>query len=782
MKIAIDAHSIGTQAGGNETYFRQLLRGLALDKSDNQYTLFHVHPDALEEVAGDPRFKSVAIPKNPVARVAIWLPLQLRKIKPDIFHCQYIQPPFTRTRTVVTIHDLAHEHFPEFFHPLEAIRMKKMVRATAHRADHIATVSKFSAADIERTYGVSQEKISIAYQAASERFRPRDKQTCQEYLARSYGIQFPYILYVGRLQARKNLLRLVEAYGRLRKQGAEARLVIVGKKDWQSQKLHAKVRELGLQDSVIFTGYVRADDLPLFYNAAEVFAFPSIFEGFGLPVVESMASGVPTITSYGSSLEEVAGDGALLADPLDINSLANALERVLGDAELRSQLVDRGLRRSAEFKRDELSNTMLSVYRSLVEIPTSERPSWQYSRATPPRAMAVRRNILVVHNNNDLYGAEKVLLELLSRLDRSRFYPIVVLPSDTRHINRLSPELEKLGIEYTFIPLGVMRRKYFHLHHLPRFAVEVFAGVRKLLHLIRERHIAIVHTNTNTILSGAFAARLAHLPHIWSVHELIVEPRSVRSTLHFLIPRLSTRVVTVSRAVRDHMLKDAPRYADRFEFICGGINVEPFLHADGRDRVRKEWGVRDSEVLVGMAGRVTRWKGQSVFAEAAKLISQKHPNVKFAAVGGVFDTERFYMDHFKEEVQGLGLNGRFIINDFRSDMPNVFAAYDIFVLPSTLPEPFGLVVIEAMASARPVVATAPGGPSETVLDGVTGYLVKPSDPTAIVSAVEDLLAKPEQRAHMGEAGRARACEFFALSRYVKQFEDLYEQILNRPQH
>jgi glycosyltransferase involved in cell wall biosynthesis len=391
--------------------------------------------------------------------------------------------------------------------------------------------------------------------------------------------------------------------------------------------------------------------------------------------------------------------------------------------------------------------------------------------------MASPQNILVVHNNNDFYGAEKVLLELLSRLDRSRFVPIVVLPTDTRHINRLSPELEKLNIECCFIPLGILRRKYFKLHKLPRFSVEVLAGVRQLSRLIRKRNIALVHTNTNTILASPLAARLTGVPHVWSIHELMVEPATIRNVLHYMIPRFSTRVVTVSQAVRDHMLKDAAKFADRFAFVRGAIDVEPFLSAEGRTRVRAEWGVKDDEVLIGMAGRVTRWKGQSVFVQAAKLIAERHSQVKFAAVGGVFDTEKFYMDRFHTEVREAGLENKLTINDFRADMPDVFAAFDIFVLPSILPEPFGLVVIEAMASGKPVVATAPGGPSETVVEGETGFLVPPSGPTAIAQALEELLADPQRRISMGEAGRRRACEVFSLPRYVAEFEELYDAVL-----
>jgi glycosyltransferase involved in cell wall biosynthesis len=365
MKIAIDVHSLGTQSGGNETYFRQLVRGLLQDKSDNSYDLFYSHPSVLDEFPWDARFKLSKIPTNPLQRICVSLPRLLWKTQPDVFHCQYVMPPFVKTRTVVTIHDLAHEHHPEFFHPLEAVRMRKLVRWTVGRADHILTVSEFSAADISGRFGVPREKITVAYQAAAPDFQPRDREPCQQHIAKQYGIDSPFVLYVGRIQARKNLPRLVEACAGLKKQGIAAKLVIVGKKDWQSELLMSKIKELGMEGSVIFPGFVPFNDLPLFYNAAEVFVFPSVFEGFGLPVMESLASGVPTITSRGSSLEEVAGDGTLLVDPNDTESIKEALAKVLGSAELKHDLARRGLARSTEFKAGELARKTLEVYRAL---------------------------------------------------------------------------------------------------------------------------------------------------------------------------------------------------------------------------------------------------------------------------------------------------------------------------------------------------------------------------------------------------------------------------------
>lgn len=365
MKVAIDVHSIGSQAGGNETFYRQLLHGLAQDSSPNEYTLFHTWPLAPSALPLDHRFTWVKIPQNPLRRICFSLPALLKSLHPDVFHCQYIMPPRITAKTVVTIHDLAHERYPEFSPSLEGIRMRKLVPWSARRADHIITVSEYSANDLVSLYGVPRNKITVTYQAPSEKFRPQDKEACRTQLRELYGIDSPFVLYVGRVQVRKNLNRVAEAFARVRQRHPGLKLVIVGKPDLAYEKLLAKVDELGLKEHVHFSGYIEADCLPLFYNAAEMFVFPSIFEGFGLPVMEAMASGVPTITSRGSCLEEVAGDGALLVDPLSVESIAAAMAQILEDDGLRRDLIDRGLRRSAEFSTQKFAGKILDVYRSL---------------------------------------------------------------------------------------------------------------------------------------------------------------------------------------------------------------------------------------------------------------------------------------------------------------------------------------------------------------------------------------------------------------------------------
>lgn len=365
MKVAIDVHSIGAQAGGNETFYRQLLQGLTEDQTQNSYTLFYTHAHAPSLVHVDERFKWVRIPQNPLVRISFALPAVLRELKPDVFHCQYILPPRVKCKTVVTIHDLAHERYPQFSPRMEGVRMRKLVPRSARRADHIITVSEYSANDLVSLYGVPRNKITVAYQAPSRRFKPGDKASAQEQLKTRYGINAPFLLYVGRLQARKNLIRLTEAFARVRTRHKNLKLVLVGKPDLHHEKLLAEVDELGLKQTVIFPGYIASDDLPVFFNAAEIFIFPSIFEGFGLPVMESMASGVPTITSCGSCLEEIAGDGALLVDPLSVDSIADGITRLVESPDLRSALIARGLRRSACFSTASFAEKVLDVYRLL---------------------------------------------------------------------------------------------------------------------------------------------------------------------------------------------------------------------------------------------------------------------------------------------------------------------------------------------------------------------------------------------------------------------------------
>ena len=368
LRIGIDVHSIGSQNGGNQTYYHELVRALAEAPRGHQFILYHTKRAVLSGIIDRDNMRLTRLwPSHRLLRIPFTLPCLARRDRLDIFHAQYIVPPLLNCRTVTTIHDIAYEHFPQYFPFHQRAWLKALVPLSARRADHIITVSEHSKRDLVETYGINEDKITVTYEGASSAFRPIDRRLAKKRLSEKYQITDKFILYVGRLQARKNIGRLVGAYNRLRKSGNEHKLVLVGKADSLFQPVLSRIRELRLENDVLLRGYVPDEDLPYFYSAADVFVYPSVYEGFGLPVMESMACGTPVVTSLGSSLDELAGNAALLIDPLDEQSIAAALVRMLGDPQLAKRLAQDGLRRSQEFSFRNAARQTIDVYEQLAE-------------------------------------------------------------------------------------------------------------------------------------------------------------------------------------------------------------------------------------------------------------------------------------------------------------------------------------------------------------------------------------------------------------------------------
>jgi len=254
-----------------------------------------------------------------------------------------------------------------------------MIPWSIRKSDHVITVSEYSKRDIARTYGVRENKITVTHEGAGPNFFPRDKAVAKEELARRYGIKGDFVLYLGRLQARKNLLTLVNAFARAHKsgRGVPHKLVLAGIKDSMFGPVLSRIQQLRLERSVLMPGYIADEDVPLFYSAADLFAYPSFFEGFGLPVVEAMACGTAVITSRNSSLEEVAGDAALLVEPSDEISIADTLTRALEDDELRIRLGQAGLARSKQFSFRNTARGTMAVYEQILGEEVRPTEVWQ---------------------------------------------------------------------------------------------------------------------------------------------------------------------------------------------------------------------------------------------------------------------------------------------------------------------------------------------------------------------------------------------------------------------
>ena len=298
LRIGIDVHSIGSRKGGNETYYRELIKGLVKVSCDHRFFLYYTNPAIVQQIPADDRFTLRRLsPASPLLRIPFTISFRAWRDNLDLFHAQFIVPPFLKCRTVTTIPDIAYEHYPYLFPAHQRAILKALVRASARRADHIITVSEHSKGDLVRLYGINQEKITVTYEGAGDEFVPWNKEKAKETLARKYRIVGGFILYLGRLQARKNLVRLVNAYAQVRRAGFPHKLVLAGQQDSLFSPVKSRIKELDLDSDVLLPGYIAIEDIPAFYNAADVFVYPSLYEGFGLPLVEAMACGTAVITS-----------------------------------------------------------------------------------------------------------------------------------------------------------------------------------------------------------------------------------------------------------------------------------------------------------------------------------------------------------------------------------------------------------------------------------------------------------------------------------------------------
>lgn len=388
------------------------------------------------------------------------------------------------------------------------------------------------------------------------------------------------------------------------------------------------------------------------------------------------------------------------------------------------------------------------------------------------------RTLLYVHASDEMYGADVILLQLLDQLPPAQWRPLVVIPTDVAYEGRLTQELAQRGIDVVHYPTAILRRKYFTPVGLLRYFWRLILSTLFLMRLIRRERVCLVHSNTAAVLPGALAARLTRTPHVWHIHEIITRPRFLWKTTAWLIPRLSAQVVAVSTPTRDHLCAGNRLNEQRTMVIHNGIDLQRFSdQTSAAQAIRRAWGVPPEAVLVGMVGRFSHWKGQAHFLQAAALAAQAHPTVWFALVGGVFPGQERLVTEIKQLAHSLGLGDRVIFSDFRTDIPAVLAAYDIFVLPSTEPDPFPTVVLEAMAAGCPVVANAHGGSLEMVQDQATGYLVHPTDAAAMAAAIGRLAADAECRQRLGAAGQARLRTCYSLEAFTAKWLALYAELV-----
>jgi glycosyltransferase involved in cell wall biosynthesis len=377
MRVAIDTRKIHDFGIG--TYIRNLLRQLARIDRETEYVLLCREPDLGIAAQLGPNFRSVREPSpNYSLREQIHVPWVLRRERPDVYHApHYVLPAAVRCRSVVTIHDCIHLMFPQYLPNRAAYAYARAsMWAAARRSDRILTVSEASKRDILSLFNVKPEKIVVVYNAIDEHFSTTPSEEHVARIRERYQLDHKFVLYVGNIKPHKNLVRLIEAFSELRRTHDDLKLLIIGDEISKLPALRRAVHHHKLHKYVRFLGYLKDDTLTVLYRLASVFVFPSLYEGFGLPPLEAMASGTPVVTSNVSSLPEVTGDAAVLVDPYDVDSIRDGIRRILDDPQLAEELRIKGLKRAREFSWERSVEKTQRVYREVA----ADRPAAELER------------------------------------------------------------------------------------------------------------------------------------------------------------------------------------------------------------------------------------------------------------------------------------------------------------------------------------------------------------------------------------------------------------------
>ncbi len=355
-RIGLNAHLLSShdtyRSAGVSRYIAKLLAHLPYVDPGNEYVAFV--PDGR---LCAPPWRAAVSPwatTSPPARIAweqVCQPLAARRQRLDLLHAPVnVGPMIVACPLVVTVHDLSFVRYPQMFTRAKRMYLQQFTRWTLARAQAVIADSASTRRDLIELLGAPEERVVVVHAGIDEELAPATDEEALEAFRQRHDLPREMILFLGTLEPRKNIPTLIEAYGQLYRAGRIAHtLVIAGGKGWLYDEVYATVERLGLQDAVRFTGYVAAEELPLWYSAADLFCYPSFYEGFGLPPLEAMACGTPVITSNVSSLPEVVGDAGLLVDPHDAQALAQAIEQVLGDHALHERLRHAGLERAASF-------------------------------------------------------------------------------------------------------------------------------------------------------------------------------------------------------------------------------------------------------------------------------------------------------------------------------------------------------------------------------------------------------------------------------------------------
>lgn len=376
------------------------------------------------------------------------------------------------------------------------------------------------------------------------------------------------------------------------------------------------------------------------------------------------------------------------------------------------------------------------------------------------------KNILFIHQSAELYGSDKTLLYLVVNLDKTKFFPIVILPNE----GPLQNELEKENIKVIIAPVLKLYRKMFTPSNLIKFIKDFFKGFQTIKSIRKEHKIDFIYSNTLAVLLGFFYCFFHKTKHIWHVHEIIESPTIFTKAFRFFLNK-KTNSVLIHNSIATSNFWNCK---GNNQVIWNGIATFSEITSEQKASIRQSVFKSENEIIFALVGRISRWKGQMLLLDTFHELIQKHANIKLVYIGSAPPNQEHFLESLQQKITSYNLNKNVEIIPFQENINQLWQSIDIAVVPSTEPEPFGMVAIEAMMAKKPVVAANHGGLMEIVVDNKTGYLVEPNNPIILKNTLEKLIRNTELRTTFGENGYQRAVENFSIENYVQKIEDILE--------
>lgn len=382
------------------------------------------------------------------------------------------------------------------------------------------------------------------------------------------------------------------------------------------------------------------------------------------------------------------------------------------------------------------------------------------------------KKILYLHASAELYGSDITLLQLVTRINKKEYEPHVILPC----YGPLFDKIREQNIKVSVIDYPIVRRSEFTPIRLIKFCINYLKKSKLIKKYCMENNIDIIHINTLAVLEGIYLKKKLDLKIVWHIHEIIEKPKIVASFLRKCALKYSDMIIAVSIAVKKQLIGKKNEYDKKIDIVYNGIDNTIFNPTNEYKYLYGELNLPTDATVIGMIGRINSWKGQKDFIEAVSPILKKNDKVYALIIGSAFKGQEWRVEELNTLIKEDFNSEKIKLIDFRTDVKNFYCLFDVFVLPSTLPEPFGLVVTEAMASGTPVVAYNHGGASEIVVDEETGLLVPPCNINELNQKIESLIFDKEKNNYLSKNAIKRQKEMFSIESYVNSFEKKYEEV------